>query len=162
MPLGQPAARERQMRVHPPPTPPGPPWRRRRMQMGLAESSALVLRMQLKTAACIYVLLMGVGGWGGVLSRPGGGQQSNTFQVCVWDEFFNSSVPFWNAEQSGSPHPFSVVAWKRPHVARGLGCAVRACATGSPRGLCRQCVRALNRVLRAGRNECVSKKVHVG
>ena len=88
--------------------------------------------------------------------------RNNNFHVCVWDEFFNSSVPFWNAEQSGSPHPFSVVAWKRPHVARGLGCAVRACATGSPRGLCRQCVRALNRVLRAGRNECVSKKVHVG
>ena len=52
------------MRAHPPPTPPGLPWRRRKMQMGLAESSAPVLWMQLKPAAYIYLLSMGIGGWG--------------------------------------------------------------------------------------------------
>ena len=158
MPVGQPAAGERQMRAHPTPAPPCPPRWRRITRMGLAES-APVLWMPLKTVACITFYR-----WGsrGRLSSHGLVAVSKviTYYMCA---FGMSSLilrfPFGMLSRAAPPAPLpgSVPTWRGGW---GAPCARRH--WGHPSGLHRPCVRTLKPVLRAGRNDRVSKKVHVG
>lgn len=73
--------------------------------------------MQLKTAACIYILSMGVGGWG-VSSH---GQVAVSKAITSMCAFGMSSLilrfPFGMLSRVAHPRPFAAVARKRPHVA---------------------------------------------
>lgn len=156
MPIGQPAAGERQMRAHPTPTPPGPPRRRRTTRMGLAESSAPVLWMPLKTVACIYVLSLGVGG-GGVSSHCQVAVSKVITYMCA---FGMSSLilrfPFGMLSRAAPPSPLPRWPGSVPTWRRGWGAPCARTHWGHPRGLHRPCVQTLNPVLRAGRSDRVS------
>lgn len=92
--------------------------------------------MQLKTAACIYILSMGVGGWG----VPSHGPVAVSKAITSMCAFGMSSLILgfgfgMNVEQSGSPCPFDAVAWKYPHWRWYTGALCELARQGRPRGL---------------------------